>query len=44
MFQLRKGHSLVTEINLNIMAQTCSQHIWKSYKLMKMVVLRKNWV
>lgn len=41
MFHIRMGHDLVTEINLNIMAQTCSQQIWKSNKLMKMVFLKK---
>lgn len=41
MFHIRMGHNLVTEINLNIMAQTCSQQILKSNKLMKMVFLKK---
>lgn len=41
MFHIRKGHNLVTGINLNIMAQTCSQQIWKSNKLMKIVFLKK---
>lgn len=41
MFHIRKGHNLVTEINLNIMVQTCSQQFRKSNKLIKMVFLKK---